>query len=171
MAKKINLPSEVSPEKFELMKKPLVKAIIGEFYLDNISDVTVEEGTGNTIVQGKFLDRQKDESGRANNKIFEYSISESGGEFIVNYQPIAGNFNESDDWVDDEQLMLFHARTRKPVTLSFAEGEELTETWFEEYQQRVTDQLAEELTELGFAEFVQDEETDWVNTPKAEWAV
>lgn len=172
-AKKINLPKNPSPEQVEKLKKPLVKAILSEFYLDGIDDLTVELGGSSpkTIATGKFLDRRT-VGGKTDNRVFEYEVYDDGGTYKVNYKPISGNFAEPGTFTDDDEKMILHARTREPVTLEFAEGADISEDWFEQYERRVTNQLAVELSEAGLGELVTevDVEPSWANTPKASWA-
>lgn len=172
MAKKITLPENPTPEQVEKLKKPLIKAILSEFYLDGIDDLTVEPSAeSGTIAVGKFLDRRVI-GGETDNRVFEYKIYEEGSEYKVDYKPISGNFAEPDEFTDDDEKMILHARTREPVTLEFAEGMELTEDWFDNYTKQVNEQLAAEFTEVGMGELVEEiaDVPRWATTEPAEWA-
>lgn len=164
MATQLKLPDNPTPEQFEKLKKPLVKSIIESIYTDGVDDLTVQmPGDDGALATGKFLDKR---IGQAN-RVFTYKLSEDDGEFILDYQPLTGDFAEADEgYRDDEVLFIQQFRSGNltyPADMEFNEGEPIDENWIANYEQGVQDRLFESIRESGLGyllEFVE-EEPEW----------
>jgi len=158
MAVALKLPENPTPEQFEKLKKPIMKRIIEDFYLDGVDDLTVKiPGDNGSIASGKFLDKRVGQA----NRVFSYVLEERDGEYILDYRPLSGDFAE--DIEDDEDKIIQSFRTRRPVELEFNEGEPLSEDFWEQYEADLDKAFVIELRNLGFGDLVsfEEDEPDW----------